>query len=247
MPSTATSSPSSRSISRPARAAGPSSTACARWRRAMGNSVEPLPEGLWSEIASRLPERQRGRGAAADAAARPPRAGSPFRAPSDGRAAPPAHRGHHRRRPRRGRRRRGRRARHRAGAGRQQGLGPAGRRGRARHGPVAAALRTPGHRLVDARLALARASWRSSWWCPPGRAIWSRRSCRRCGGDRTYQLWAIEGTAGRSPSACSAARPARPPSPWPARHRPSHLSITAEPAGRFGDSPPAPIVATGTV
>ena len=27
---------------------------------ALGNSVEPLPEGLWSQIASRLPEREAG-------------------------------------------------------------------------------------------------------------------------------------------------------------------------------------------
>src|SRR5580700_5024848 len=51
---------------------------------AMGNSVEPLPEGLWSQIAGRLPERQE------DAEPPPmPRLTSevrtPFRAPAGGR------------------------------------------------------------------------------------------------------------------------------------------------------------------
>ena len=97
---------------------------------AMGNSVEPLPEGLWSNIASRLPERQ------GDEEPPPmPRLTSksraPFRAAPDGRRRPSARR-HHGRRHRRGGRRRRRRARHRAGARRQQGLGPAVRPGRGR-------------------------------------------------------------------------------------------------------------------
>ena len=109
---------------------------------AMGNSVEPLPEGLWSQIASRLPERQEDE--------EPPpmprldaRGPSPFRPPADGRSAggaPPRHRRRHRR----GRRGRGRRARHRAGAGRQQGhQPPAARRRRPRCRPRCV---TPGHK-----------------------------------------------------------------------------------------------------
>lgn len=53
---------------------------------ALGNSVEPLRPGLWSQIASRLPERERQE----DEEKPPmPRLGpdepSPFRAPSSGR------------------------------------------------------------------------------------------------------------------------------------------------------------------
>ena len=52
---------------------------------AMGNSVEPLPEGLWSQHRQPAARAPGGRGAAPDAASSTPAGRSPFRAPADGR------------------------------------------------------------------------------------------------------------------------------------------------------------------
>ena len=244
MPSTATSSPRSRSISRRARAAGPSSTACTRWRAPSATRSSPCPRASGRASPAGSPNA-RGRGAAAHAAARPAEGRSPFRPPPDRSAAPPAHRGGHPRRAGSRRSRRRRRAGHRAGPRRQQGLGPAGRC----VGPPGVHRRC---RLADPGAPARRRStrrrtraWRSSWWCPTGAATWSRRSCRGCEPTR--------------PTSCGGSSDSRPVSlgllggapsqavfTMAGANRPSRLSITAEPSGG-SVTPTAPIVATGTV
>ena len=207
---------------------------------AMGNSVEPVPEGLWSQIALRLPDRQE------DEEPPPmprlaPEARSPFRAPAAGSRAPAPRHGQHHRRHRRGRRLRGGRARHRSGAGRQQGLEPPGRvtRGDGRLAGTRAPARRP--RLEHLKTEQAKVVV-----LPSGQGYLVSSALPSLDKGRTYQLWAIEGNQPDLPRPAWAVRRARPPSPWPGSTRPSHLSITAEPAGG-SVFPTGPIIATGTV
>ncbi len=211
---------------------------------ALGHSVEPLPEGLWSSIVSRLPERP------AEGESPPmPRlvaqtAGSPT-SPAPARPAPRRH--------------------VRAAvaaivavaaalvAALAVGLVRADNRANdlqaqsARQADVSAvhaALATPGHQVVtldsSSGAALARFVI-----VPDGRGFLLSSHLPVLSGDRTYQLWGIFGTRpislgllGPSPRqatftmASSAAANA--------------LSITAEPSGG-AVAPSTPIVATGTV
>ena len=95
------------------------------------------------------------------------------------------------------------------------------------------------------RLELARRSRRRSSCSPPGRATWSRRTCRPSARARPTSSGPSRGTS-RSPSACSAVRRSQAAFTMAGSTRPSHLSITAEPAGG-SVFPTGPIVATGTV
>ena len=195
----------------------------------MGNSVEPLPEGLWSQIAVRLPGRQ-------DDEEPPP---MPRLTPEA--ASRPSGRRHRMAAPRgvaataadNGRRSRGRRGRcggrlgHRPGAGRRQGLEPAvgpggtdGRRGgRAQHAGA------PG-----GHTGLEHAYGAGEDGGPPFRAgvhvlVDPAGASTRAGPTSSGPL---RGTS-RSPSGCWAARRARPPSPW--RDRPA---LAPEHHGRTG-------------
>ncbi len=209
---------------------------------ALGTSVEPLPEGLWSNIVSRLPERP----AEADAPPMPRLATSPSPSPAPA-GQPP--------------RRRGRIvaaaivavAAAAVVAGLAVGLVRADNRAsnlqaastqRAQTSATQAALATPGHQVVtlDSHTGAALARFVV---VPDGRGYLLASHLPALAGDRTYQLWGIFesrpislGLLGSSPRqatftmASSAAATA--------------LSITAEPAGG-AVAPTSPIVATGTV
>lgn len=208
---------------------------------AIGNSVEPLPEGLWSSIASRLPERP------GDEEPPPmpqlsPESRSPFR-------PPPA---------RRQRRRRTTVATLGAlavaaaavavvlGIGLVQADNKVSNLQAASAGPsstVTAALHAPGHRLVTLDTS-AHSQVAQVVVVPSGQGYLVSSKLPSLGDDRTYQLWAIEGKQpislgllGGSPRQAAFTM---------AGSTPSHLSITAEPRGG-SVFPTGPIVATGAV
>ncbi|MFZ0251208.1 MAG: anti-sigma factor [Acidimicrobiales bacterium] len=209
---------------------------------AMGNSVEPVPEGLWSQIALRLPERQEG-GEAPPMPRLTSEARSPFRVPAEG----PTRR-------------------HRvmvstigaiavaaAAVAVVLGIGLVHadnkvtglQADQAAASPnVAAALRAPGHRVVtlDSSTHTEQAK---VVVLPSGQGYVVSSSLPSLDDGRTYQLWAIEGNQpislgllGRSPGRAAFI--------MAGSTRPSRLSITAEPAGG-SVFPTGPILATGTV
>jgi anti-sigma-K factor RskA len=211
----------------------------------MGNSVEPLPEGLWSQIALRLPERPEGR----ESAEPPPmpRLGaedhSPFRAPA---AAPP-------------RRRRamvgtvGAIAVAAAAVAVVLGIGlvradnnvtnlQATQGGSS--SAVRAALAAPGHEVVtlDSSTHAHRAK---VVVLPSGQGYLVSSTLPHLHDGRTYQLWAIEGNQPVSLGLLGAA-PGQAAFTMAGSTHPSHLSITAEPAGG-SMFPTGPIVVTGAV
>jgi anti-sigma-K factor RskA len=207
---------------------------------AIGTSVEPLPEGLWSSIVSRLPEAEE-----------PPpmprltREGrSPFRPPAA----------------RRSRRRRnavatlGAVAVAAAAVAVVLGIGlvradnkVSGLQAEAAAHPsstVGAALRTPGHRLVALDTA-SHAQLAQFVVVPDGRGYLVSSDLPRLSGNQTYQLWGIVGSRPVSLGLLGA-DPSQAAFTMAGTTRPSRLSITAEPSGG-SVAPTAPIVATGTV
>jgi anti-sigma-K factor RskA len=206
---------------------------------AMGNSVEPLPEGLWSQIALRLPDHQEG-----DEPPPMPRlpqeGGSPFRTPSAGPT----------------RRRRamvgtvGAIAVAAASVAVVLGIGLVRADNRvsnlqATSAAVTAALRAPGHHLVELDSGSSKTEQAQVVVLPSGQGYLVSSSLPPLDKGRTYQLWAIEGNQpislgllGRSPGQAAFT--------MAGSTRPSHLSITAEPAGG-SVFPTSPIIATGTV
>ncbi len=199
---------------------------------AMGNSVEPPPEGLWSQIASRLPERQedeepppmprlvRERGPARPSGRRPLERLRP--------SAP-----HH------ARRTVGAIAVAAAAVAVVLGIGLVRADNKvsnlqaaqaAPSAAVTAALhgaRAPGR---HPRLEHARRSRRRSSSCRRGRATWSRRPCRR---STTAGPTSSGRSRGTSPISLGllGGSPSRAAFTMAGSTRPSHLSITAEPAG----------------
>ena len=198
---------------------------------AMGNSVEPLPEGLWSQIASRLPERQeddepppmpqlarRGRAhrsaPPADGRTPPaPRTVSPPSAPS--RWPPPPW----------------------PSCSASDWCGPT-----TRSRNLQSAQRTPAVD-GDGRAAHARAPGRHPRREHPRRELAAGRGralraglpglverCRASATARRTSCGRSRGTS-RSPSACSGGSPRQAAFTMAGSTRPSHLSITAEPAG----------------
>ncbi len=206
---------------------------------AMGNSVEPVPEGLWSRIALRLPEGREDE--------EPPpmprltsEARSPFRASADGRAR-----------------------RHRtmvatvgavavaaAAAAAVLGIGLVRADDKvsnlqATPSAVSAALRTPGHRLVELDSSSSQAELAQVVVVPSGQGYLVSSKLPTLGDDRTYQLWAIEGNQAISLGLLGGS-PRRAAFTMAGSTRPSHLSITAEPKGG-SVFPTGPIIATGAV
>ena len=244
MPSTATSTPSSRSTSRPARVCRAELDGLREVAAAMGNSVEPLPEGLWSQIAGHLPERRAGRGAAADAAARRPRAARPSGRPADGRS----------------RRRRTTvtmsapspwRPRPSPSCSASGWCGPTTRCRTSRSPsarPPATVTRRAAHARAPARHldASSHTQLAQVVVVPSGQGYLVSSNLPSLANGQTYQLWAHRGEPADLARPARATRRAAPPSPWPARRGPSRLSITAEPAGG-AVVPTGPIIATGTV
>ena len=211
---------------------------------AMGNSVEPLPEGLWSQIAVRLPERQEDR----EPPPMPrltPEAGSPFRSPAPNGGSSP--------------RRRtmlttiGAIAVAAAAVAIVLGIGLVRADNKvsnlqsadgAPSAATAAALNTPGHQIVNLD-AGTHGQQAQVVVLPSGQGYLVSSSLPALDKGRTYQLWAIEGNQpislgllGSSPSHAAFT--------MAGSTQPSHLSITSEPAGG-SVFPTGPIVATGTV
>ncbi len=213
---------------------------------ALGNSVEPLPEGLWSHIASRLPERP------ADeepppmprlaTEASPP--SSPFRAPADGR-----------------RRRRNVVTAVAAAAiavaaiAVVLGIGWVRADNRASNlqaqnaqqpPTVVHALETPGRRLVYlASPSNVHAVMAEVVLVPDGRGYLVSSFLPRLGSGKTYQLWGIN-HSGPISLGLLGSDPHQSIFTMAGTNRPSRLSITAEPAGGVV-APTTAVVATGTV
>jgi anti-sigma-K factor RskA len=213
---------------------------------AMGNTIEPLPDGLWSGIVSRLPER---------ADEEPP----PMpRLVSNGASSEPAVRSHRRRRPRMphgplatvgtiamavaavavvlgiGLVRADNQVNQDQQAISQQSTSSA----------VVTALETSGHKVVDLDSA-DHARLAQFVMVPDGRGYLVTSSLPKLSGKQVYQLWGIIGKQpislgllGSSPKA-SAFTASTSPSP-------TQLSITVEPAGG-SVVPSSPVLATGTV
>ncbi|HEX4126153.1 MAG TPA: anti-sigma factor [Acidimicrobiales bacterium] len=211
---------------------------------AMGNSVEPLPEGLWSQIAVRLPERQE------DEEPPPmprltPEGSSPFRSPASHAAST--------------RRRRttlttvGAIAVAAAAVAIVLGIGLVRADNRvsnlqsAQAAPTAAvktALNTPGHRVVTLDSS-THAEQAQVVVLPSGQGYVVSSTLPSLDKGRTYQLWEIEGNQPISLGLLGGS-PGRAAFTMAGSTRPSHLSITAEPAGG-SVFPTGPILATGTV
>jgi anti-sigma-K factor RskA len=206
---------------------------------AMGNSVEPVPEGLWSQIALRLPDRQEDE--------EPPpmpllaqEGRSPFRVP----AAGPTRR-------------------HRvmvstigaiavaaASVAVVLGIGLVRADNKvsnlqAAPPAVTAALRAPGHHLVELESGTSKTEKAQVVVLPSGQGYLVSSTLPSLDKGRTYQLWAIEGNQPISLGLLGGS-PGHAAFTMAGSTRPSHLSITAEPAGG-SVFPTGAIIATGTV
>jgi anti-sigma-K factor RskA len=205
---------------------------------ALGNSVEPLPEGLWSSIANRLPERR-------DEVPPP----MPLLRPDRGRSRPD------RLHPDRGRLvtvasiavaaaavaavlgvnllRADTQVAHLQGA-----------IGETAHTAVVAALDTPGHQVVNL-VGPDHARVAQFVLIPDGQGYLVKSTLPALRSGRSYQLWGIVGgkaislgLMGQSPDQVTFT--------LAGVHRPSLLAVTAEPSGG-SVAPSDPIVASGTV
>ena len=210
---------------------------------ALGNSVEPVPEGLWSQIALRLPERRE------DEEPPPmprltsePR--SPFRAPDTGPT---------------GRRRRimvttaiGVAVAAAAvavvlGIGLVRADNTVSNLQAAQGGSssaVTAALSAPGHQVVTLD-STSPGQKAKVVILPSGQGYLVSSTLPSLQNGRTYQLWAIQGDKTISLGLLGGS-PGQAGFTMAGSMRPSHLSITAEPAGG-SVVPTSPIVATGAV
>jgi Anti-sigma-K factor rskA/Putative zinc-finger len=209
---------------------------------AMGNSVVPLPEGLWSAIASRLPDRP------VDEEPPPmPQLGSDRRTAS--------------RAPLDGRRQRSRRAITTAVALAVAAAAVAVVLGislvradntvtslraasASQSAGATAALRTSGHRMVKLR-SDSNAELAEFVVLPSGQGYLVSSSLPSLATTRTYQLW---GLVGKKPISLGLLGPAPHQATFTMAGslRPSQLAITAEPAGGTV-APTGSIIASGTV
>jgi anti-sigma-K factor RskA len=206
---------------------------------AMGNSVEPVPEGLWSQIALRLPDHQEDEDP-------PPmprlaqEARTPFRAPAAGTT----------------RRRRimvstiGAIAVAAASVAVVLGIGLVRADNKvsnlqAASPAVTAALRAPGHQLVVLDSSTSKTEQAKVVVLPSGQGYLVSSALPSLDKGRTYQLWAIEGNQPVSLGLLGGS-PGQAAFTMAGATRPTHLSITAEPAGG-SVFPTGPIIASGTV
>jgi hypothetical protein len=186
---------------------------------AIGNGVEPLPEGLWSSIVSRLPEHPEVE------EEHPPMPRLVAGTPSTFRP-----------RARRGGGRRGRRAGHADNrvSSLQSAAPPS----------VSAYLMAPGHQLVDLDSA-THAQLAQFVVLPDGRGYLVSSKLPALGATQTYQLWGIVGSQPVSLGLLGDS-PRQAAFTMAGSTRPSRLAITAEPSGG-SVVPTGPILATGTV
>jgi hypothetical protein len=202
--------------------------------------VEPLPEGLWSSIAGRLPER-------ADDEAPPPM-------PTLVRTGrPPVSRTRRSRRSRLAVASVGAAAVAAAAAAIVLGIGLVHANDRAdqlqsaaakQSSTAAAAMRTPGHRVVDLRDGKHMLAAQFVV-VPDGRGYLLSSHLPALPAGRTYQLWGIVGSRPISLGLLGA-HPDEATFTMAGALRPSSLALTAEPAGGRR-VPSLPILATGTV
>ena len=206
---------------------------------AMGNSVEPVPEGLWSQIVLRLPDRRDEEPPPMPELAHDVR--TPFRSPRTGSTS--------------------RRRRTVVGAvaaiavaaaavAAVLGIGLVQADNRVSNlqdaSPAArAALRAPGHHVVVLDSSTTKSEQAKVVVLPSGQGYLVSSTLPALDNGRTYQLWAIEGNQPISLGLLGAA-PSQAAFTMAGSTRPSHLSITAEPAGG-SVFPTGPIIATGTV
>jgi hypothetical protein len=212
---------------------------------ALGNSVEEPPEGLWSGIVSRLPERHE----TSEQVPPMPRLGppeqSPFRAPSSPR------------------RTRGRatvatiatlavaaaaaavvlgiglvQANHKVSNLQQAASHQAG-------ATVTAALQTPGHQVVDLDSSRTHRQLAEFVLIPDGRGFLVSSHLPKLRSGSTYQLWGIVGNQAISLGLLGE-EPKEAGFTMAGTVQPMQLSITAEPAGG-SVVPTTTILATGTV
>jgi anti-sigma-K factor RskA len=206
---------------------------------AMGNSVEAVPEGLWSQIALRLPDRHDDE----EPPAMPqlaPETRSPFRTPGG-----PSTRTR------------------RTVVGTVVAIAVAAVAVAAVLGiglvqaddkvsnlqnasPAAtAALHTPGHQVVVLDSSTSKSERAKLVVLPSGQGYLVSSTLPSLDNGRTYQLWAIEGKQPISLGLLGSA-PGHAAFTMAGSGRASHLSITAEPAGG-SVAPTGPIIVTGTV
>jgi anti-sigma-K factor RskA len=209
---------------------------------AIGNSVEPLPDGLWSNIIARLPERHE------DQEPPPmpgltPKGRAPFRAATHGG-----------RRPTRALVTTvGALAVAAAAVAVVLGIGLVRADDTASNlqsaqgassSTVNAALHAPGHRLVTL-VSGSHAALAQVVVAPSGQGYLVSSMLPSLGDGRTYQLWAVEGKRPISLGLLGAS-PRQAAFTMAGSTRPSRLAVTAEPSGG-SVVPTGPIVASGTV
>jgi anti-sigma-K factor RskA len=211
---------------------------------AMGNSVEPLPEGLWSSIASRLPERQD---------TEPPPMPRLVAEAGVGEEIPSRHA--NRRRVSRGPITAiGSFALAAAAVAAVLGIGLARADNQvtrdnaaiANGAPstVVAALLTPGHQVVDLKSA-DRATLARFVVVPDGRGYLVSSKLPRLRSDQIYQLWGVTGKQSISLGLLGSS-PKQAIFTMDTSTKPSRLSVTVEPSGG-SQVPSSPVVASGVV
>jgi anti-sigma-K factor RskA len=208
---------------------------------ALGNSVEEPPEGLWSGIVSRLPERHEGEQAVPPMPHLSGQEPSPFRAP----APAPAPRRKH-----------GRGALATVGAFAVAAAAvaavqanhkvsnlqnAAGQQGGA---AVTAALQTPGHQVVELDSSTHR-QLAEFVMVPDGRGFLVKSDLPTLSSGNIYQLWGIVGGQPISLGVLGGA-PQEAAFTMAGSVQPTRLSVTAEPAGGSVE-PTGSVVASGTV
>ena len=110
---------------------------------------------------------------------------------------------------------------------------------------VTAALRSPGHHLVELESSSSKTEKAQVVVLPSGQGYLVSSTLPSLDKGRTYQLWAIEGNQAVSLGLLGGS-PGQAAFTMAGSTRPAHLSITAEPAGG-SVFPTGPIIATGTV
>ncbi len=110
---------------------------------------------------------------------------------------------------------------------------------------VTAALRAPGHQLVVLDSSTSKTQQAKVVVLPSGQGYLVSSALPSLDKGRTYQLWAIEGNQPVSLGLLGGS-PGQAAFTMAGATRPTHLSITAEPAGG-SVFPTGPIIASGTV
>ena len=211
---------------------------------AMGNSVEPLPEGLWSSIARRLPERQD---------TEPPP--MPRLVAEAGVGEIPSRQAHRRRLSRGPITAIGSFALAAAAVAAVLGIGLVRADNQVTRdnaaivngapSTVVAALLTPGHKVVDLKSAAQDSTLTRFVVVPDGRGYLVSSKLPRLPSDQIYQLWGVTGKQSISLGLLGSS-PKQAIFTMDTSTKPSRLSVTVEPSGG-SQVPSSPVVASGVV